>query len=111
MKPPKGRFAPIESSGRGFHAALGVPGRRKPDQLIDTFDKLKTIIDPTSQYSDVAAAAVNREWDDRIIGAAFATASIGQDAGGLSTETFSPRRGRSHRPSARRPPPASRSRR
>jgi hypothetical protein len=31
---------------------------------------------------------VNREFDDRIIAAAFATAQIGQDAGGLSAEVF-----------------------
>ena len=67
-----------------------LPTDREAFQLIDNFDKLKILMDPTSQYTDVAAAAVAREWDDRIIGAAFATAQIGDTTGvGLTTETFS----------------------
>jgi hypothetical protein len=64
------------------------PADRDVNQLIDTFDKLKTALEPTSQYADVAAAAVNREFDDRLIAAAFATAQIGTDAGSLSPEIF-----------------------
>jgi hypothetical protein len=46
-------------------------------------------MDPTSQYSSSHAAAVNREWDDRIIAAAFATATIGDSTGvGTTTEAF-----------------------
>jgi hypothetical protein len=47
-------------------------------------------MDPQSQYSSVAAAAVSREWDDRIIAAAFATATIGDSTGvATTTEAFS----------------------
>ena len=53
------------------------PVDRDANQLIDTFDKLKTALEPTSQYSDVAAAAVSREWDDRLISAALGTSSLG----------------------------------
>lgn len=88
MKAPSGRFAPIERQDVDFTRRWVVPVDKEASQLIDTFDKLKLLQDPTSQYSDVAAAAVAREWDDRIIGAAFAAATIGVDPGGLSTETF-----------------------
>jgi hypothetical protein len=58
-------------------------------QLIDTFDELQTIVDPKSAYVTTAAAAVGRAWDDCLIANATASAQIGQDAAGLSTETFS----------------------
>lgn len=88
MRAPAGRFAPIERQDTDFSRRWVFPVDKEASQLIDRFDKLKLLMDPTSQYSTVAAAAVAREWDDRIIGAAFATAQIGADAGGLSSETF-----------------------
>jgi Phage capsid protein len=90
MKAPTGRFAPIQRQDVDFTRRWVLPVDREAFQIIDNFDKLKILMDPTSQYSDVAAAAVAREWDDRIIGAAFATAQIGDTTGvGLTTETFS----------------------
>ena len=89
MKPPAGRFAPIGRQDVDFVRRWVMPVDRDANQLIDSFDKLKTAIEPTSQYSDVAAAAVAREWDDRLIAAAFADAQLGTDEGAMSTETFS----------------------
>jgi hypothetical protein len=89
MMPPAGRFAPIGRQDVDFTRRWVFPVDRDANQLIDTFDKLKTAIDPTSQYSDVAAAATAREWDDRLIGAAFADASLGTDSAAFTTETFS----------------------
>jgi hypothetical protein len=83
MKTPAGRFAPIGRQDVDFTRRWVFPVDKDANQLIDTFDKLKTAIEPTSQYSDVAAAAVAREWDDRLIAAAFATAQIGTDAAGV----------------------------
>jgi hypothetical protein len=88
MKAPAGRFTPLERQDVDFTRRWVFPVDKELSQMIDAFDKLKLLGDPTAQYSDVAAAAVNREWDDRLIGAAFSTAQIGQDAGGLSSETF-----------------------
>src|SRR5262245_17371035 len=88
MKTPAGRYAPLDRQDVDFTRRWVFPVDKEAVQLIDTFDKLKLLQDPTSQYSDVAAAAVAREWDDRLIGAAFATAQIGADAGGLSGEVF-----------------------
>jgi hypothetical protein len=90
MKAPAGRFAPNQPQNTDFTRRWVVPVDKSAYQLIDTFDKLKLLQDPTSRYSDVAAAAVAREWDDRIIAAAFATAQIGDTTGtGLTTESFS----------------------
>lgn len=88
MQAPAGRFAPLNRQDVDFTRRWVFPIDKEATQLIDSFDKLKILQDPTSQYSDVAAAAVAREWDDRIISSAFGDASIGTDAGGLSTETW-----------------------
>ena len=48
--------------------------------LVDQEDKVRTLIDPTSAYSMNAAYAMNRSFDDEIIGAQFATAYTGQEA-------------------------------
>lgn len=88
MKTPVGRYAPLDRQDVDFTRRWVFPVDKEAVQLIDTFDKLKLLQDPTSQYADVAAAAVAREWDDRLIGAAFSTAQIGADAGGLSGEVF-----------------------
>lgn len=89
MKAPTGRYAPNSVQSADFTRRFVLPVDKEAYQLIDTFDKLRLLMDPTSRYSDVAAAAVAREWDDRIIAAAFATASIGDSTGiALTTETF-----------------------
>jgi hypothetical protein len=88
MKPPAGRFAPISLQNPDFSRRWVFPADREAAISIDKFDELKTIVDPKSQYSDEMAASVSREWDDRVIGAAFATAQTGQDAAALTAETF-----------------------
>jgi hypothetical protein len=90
MKAPTGRFAPNQPQNTDFTRRWVTPVDKEAYQLIDSFDKLRLLMDPTSQYSTIAAAAVAREWDDRIIGAAFATATIGDSTGvGTTTEAFS----------------------
>lgn len=90
MKAPAGRYSPNQPQNTDFTRRWVVPVDKEAYQLIDSFDKLRLLQDPTSRYSDVAAAAVAREWDDRIIGAAFATATIGDSTGiGTTTEAFS----------------------
>src|SRR5882724_7439500 len=88
MKPPQGRFAPIGRQDADFTRRWVFPVDRDANQLIDSFDKLKTAIDPTSQETDVAAAAVAREWDDRLIAAAFGTSQTGTDGAAFSAETW-----------------------
>lgn len=88
LKAPAGRFAPKNRTDADFTRRWVFPQDGEIDQLIDSFDELKTIVDPKSQYTSNAANAVGRGWDDAIIAAAFAVAQTGQDAGGLSGETF-----------------------
>jgi hypothetical protein len=88
MKAPAGRFAPKNRTDADFQRRWVFPQDGEIDQLIDSFDELKTIVDPKSQYVEGAANATGRAWDDCIIAAAFATAQIGQDANGLSGENF-----------------------
>ncbi len=54
--------------------------------LIDTQDKLRMVIDPTSPYAQAGAAAMNRALDAKINGAFFGTAYTGED--GTTAETF-----------------------
>lgn len=50
-------------------------------QLIDSFDKLKMLLDPSSKYVENAVAAANRQIDDIIIPSFFADAKTGQQGG------------------------------
>lgn len=89
LKAPAGRFAPKNRTDADFVRRWVFPQDGEIDQLIDSFDELKTIVDPKSVYVTNAGNAVGRGWDDAIIAAFFGTAQTGQDAGGLSAETFS----------------------
>jgi len=88
LKAPAGRFAPLNRTDADMTRRWVFPQDGELQQLIDTFDELKTIVDPKSLYAENASAAVGRAWDDAIIAGATGTAQIGQDAAGLSTETF-----------------------
>ena len=88
LKAPAGRFSPIQRTEVDFTRRWVFPQDGELAQLIDSFDELKTIVDPKAQFSDNAAMAVGRAWDDCIIANAFATSQTGQDAASLAAETF-----------------------
>jgi hypothetical protein len=89
MQAPAGRYSPLNRQDVDFVRRWVLPVDKEAMQLIDTFDKLKLLQDPTSRYVEVAAAAVAREWDDRIIGAAFGTALTGTGiSASLTSETW-----------------------
>lgn len=88
LQTPAGRFAPLNRVDASFSRRWVFPRDGEIPQLIDTFDELKTIVDPKSQYVANAAAAVGRAWDDEIIRAATAVAVTGEDAASLSNESF-----------------------
>jgi hypothetical protein len=46
-------------------------------ELVDKLDKVRLLIDPTSEYTQALSAAMRRSQDDEIIGAAFSTAYSG----------------------------------
>ena len=88
LKAPAGRFSPKNRTDADFTRRWVFPQEGEIDQLIDSYDELETIVDPKSMYVDNASMAVGRAWDDCLIAAAFGTAQIGQDAAGLSSETW-----------------------
>lgn len=88
MRSPEGRFAPKKNTAQDYSRRWIVPIDREGDQFVDTFDQLKTPIDPKSQLIARASAACARDWDDEVIRAATATATIGTDAGALTTEAW-----------------------
>ena len=89
MKAPAGRFAPKNRTDADFTRRWVTPQDGEIDQLIDSFDELRTIIDPKNMYVENASMAVGRGWDDAIIAAFFGSASTGVDEGAMVTETFS----------------------
>ena len=88
LKAPAGRFAPKNRQDAEMKRRWVFPQDGEIDQLIDSFDELKTIVDPKSVYVQNAANAVGRSWDDAVITAATATSQLGVDAGSLVAETF-----------------------
>lgn len=88
-KAPAGRYAPKNRTDAVFVRRWVFPNSVEIDQLIDSFDELQTIVDPKSEYTQNAAMAIGRAYDDLIIANATGTAQIGQDASGLTSETFS----------------------
>jgi Phage capsid protein len=89
MKAPKGRFSPLDHQQPNSIRPWLFPMPGELPQLIDSFDELQTIVDPKSAYTQAAAAATGRFWDDGIIASAFATRQIGTDIGSLSPDSFS----------------------
>lgn len=71
------RFAPMPRQDVPLDRRWVSPLDADLSQLIDTFDKLRTINDPMSGETQAAVAAANRKWDDRILNAFFATAQTG----------------------------------
>lgn len=90
LKTPAGRFAPKNRTDTDFTRRWVFPRDGEIDQLIDSFDELKTIVDPKSAYVTNAANAVGRGWDDEILVQAFGTNYTGNGADNvaLTAETF-----------------------
>lgn len=85
---PAGRFAPLGRVDATFERRWVFPRDRDLPQLVDSFDALRLISDPKSQYATNAAAAVGRDWDDFLIAGATGSVSLGTDPTAFSTETF-----------------------
>lgn len=86
MQPVVGRFAPMGRVDAPVDRRWVYPSDFDLPQLIDSFDKLKMLHDPTSSYSQNAMMAANRKMDDLIITAFFADAKTGEE--GATTTTF-----------------------
>jgi hypothetical protein len=84
MQTPQARFAAKANTNAAVDRRWVLPTSKDLNQLIDSFDKLRMIADPTSSYVQNAVAAANRAIDDLIIDAMFAAASTGK-SGSTST--------------------------
>ena len=89
MKAPKGRFAPLDHTQPDTIRPWLFPQAGELPQLIDSFDRLETIVDPQSAYVQAAAAATGRYWDDGLIASATGTRQVGTDVAALTADTFS----------------------
>ena len=89
LKSPSGRFSPLNIQEADFYRRWVFPQDGEIPQLVDSFDQLRTIVDPKSPLVETAAAAIGRGWDDSIIAAQSGLSYLGQDASGLTSETFS----------------------
>jgi hypothetical protein len=88
FKQPAGRYSPLVPEIPQYTRRWIFPNDRDIDILVDTFDELRTIVDPKGGINQAVMAAGNRFFDDLIIAAALGSASTGVDTGSLSTETF-----------------------
>lgn len=81
-----GRFEPIGRVDGSVDRRWIYPEDFDLPQYIDSFDKLRQIIDPQAAYSQNTAAAMSRAMDDVILSAFFGDAKTGES--GATTETF-----------------------
>lgn len=88
MKAVSGRFSDKNYDANYYTRRWVAPTDYVGDTLIDTFDLLKTEIDPKGETVSSWASACNRAFDDAIVTGAFGTNQIGTDANSLSNETF-----------------------
>ena len=88
-KSPAGRGAPLQMQNADFYRRWVFPQDIEIPQLVDNFDILRTAVgNPQSDLVTTASAAIGRAYDDSVIAAQNATSYLGQDANGLTTETF-----------------------
>lgn len=90
MQAPAGRNAFVNVQDNSYQRRFVQPVNKELVQRLDTYDKLLTTTDPTSALVQGTAAAVAREWDDRVIAQAFGTCPIGSSTDGTvnTTETW-----------------------
>lgn len=84
MQPVSGRFNPMSRVDAATDRRWVFPSDFDLPQLIDDFDKLRLITDPSSAYVTNAVMAAGRQFDKLICAAFTGTAKTGE-AGGTST--------------------------
>ncbi|MDB5433550.1 MAG: hypothetical protein JWP35_4666 [Caulobacter sp.] len=73
------RYAPIQPSSQPADRPWVYPVDYDWDDMIDSADKLRLLIDPQSAYVQNGTAAMNRAKDDEIIAAFFADRQTGEN--------------------------------
>jgi hypothetical protein len=79
MQPVASRFAPMGRVDAAVDRRWVFPSDFDLPQLIDSFDKLRLLADPQSEYVTNAVNAAGRTIDDVIIAAMHGTAQTGKD--------------------------------
>lgn len=85
---PAGRYTPFTFQEPNYTRRWVFPNDRELPVAVDTFDELRSIVDPKGAIQQAVMAAGARFFDDIIISAFFGSASTGVDASSLTTETF-----------------------
>lgn len=81
MQSVSGRFNPMGRVDAAVDRRWVFPLDFDLPQLIDSFDKLRLLTDPSSSYVENAVLAAGRKMDDLIIDALFADAKTGENGG------------------------------
>lgn len=84
--PVVSRFEPKTRTDAVLTRRWVFPSSFETNQMIDSFDELRTIVDPKAQYAENAALAFGRQIDDLIITAATGTSNTGETGSG--TESY-----------------------
>jgi hypothetical protein len=87
-KAPQPRYAPVVFDIPQYTRPWIFPNDRTVTVPIDTYDLLRSIVDPTSGISQATVAAFNRYFDDLIIAAALGSFVTGPDASNYTTNNF-----------------------
>ncbi len=88
FRQPAGRYSPIGFQLPNYTRRWVFPNDRDLAVPVDTFDELRSIVDPKGGISQATMAAGNRFFDDVIVSAFFGAATTGVDSSSYSTETF-----------------------
>lgn len=78
MQPVTTRYAPMGRVDAPTDRRWVYPSDFDLPQLLDSFDKLRLLIDPKGKFVENAHFAANRQMDDLIISAMFGTAKTGE---------------------------------
>lgn len=75
------RYAPMPNTEAATSRRWVLPQDYHINQLIDTFDKLRLLADPTSMYVQNAVYALGRNMDEEILAGVFGTNQTGKSGG------------------------------
>lgn len=78
MQPVSSRFQPMGRVDAALDRRWVYPSDFDLPQLIDSFDKLRLLVDPQSSYVQNAVYAAGRQFDDLLIAAMNGTAKTGE---------------------------------
>lgn len=88
FRQPAARYSPIQFQLPQYTRRWVFPNDRDIGVPVDTFDELRSIVDPKGGINQSVMAAGNRYFDDLVIAAFFGSAKTGVDGTNFATETF-----------------------